>query len=141
MTETDPEVGADGPAPPRRRVRVKRRLGVTASSAPATSEADRKLDAPEPPPPQRRRSARPRGETPATSESESDPEVAADEPHSPRGKHRVRRRVARPFHLSRTRQQILTALVIAVIAATAVAWFLGASLEDPEAYIPGGAIH
>ncbi len=68
-----------------------------------------------------------------------DLDVAAEGPEKKqRRRVRVKRRVA-PV-LSRTRKRYLTALVIAVVAALAVAAFVGASLDAPETYVPGGAI-
>lgn len=74
--------------------------------------------------------------------TDSDPQVGPEDDAAPRRRRvRVRKRVTPRFHLSRRRQQLLSALVIAVAAAAVVAWFFGASLDNPQAYVPGGAVH
>ena len=74
--------------------------------------------------------------------TDGDPKTAVDHEPAPRRRRvRVKKRVTPLFHLSRKRQQLLTALVIAVAAAAVVAWFFGASIENPQAYVPGGAVH
>jgi hypothetical protein len=72
--------------------------------------------------------------------SETDPNIVAEQSGRQRRRVRVKRRVTPPLHLSRKRQQILAALVLAVVAASAVAWFAGSSTDNPESYVPGGAI-
>lgn len=73
--------------------------------------------------------------------TDDDPNTGVENEGAPRRRRvRVRKRVTPRFHLSRKRQQFLSALVIAVAAAAVVAWFFGASLENPEAYVPGGAV-
>lgn len=107
MTETDPKVTTDQPAPRRRR-RVKRKAGLGAAGNPAQ---------------------------PATN-----PQVLAHSPGATPHRRRVRRRVKPLFHLSRRHQQVLSALVLAAAAAAIVAWFFGSSIENPQAYVPGGSI-
>ena len=73
--------------------------------------------------------------------TDNDPHTGVEDEGAPRRRRvRVRKRVTPRFHLSRKRQQLLSALVIAVAAAVVMAWFAGASLENPEAYVPGGAL-
>jgi len=73
--------------------------------------------------------------------TDNDPNTGVEDEGAPRRRRvRVRKRVTPRFHLSRKRQQLLSALVIAVAAAVVMAWFAGASLENPEAYVPGGAL-
>jgi hypothetical protein len=67
----------------------------------------------------------------------SDRGAAADEPE--RRRVRVKRRVA-PV-LSRTRMRYLTALILAVVAALAVAAFVAASLDGAQGYMPSEAVH
>ena len=74
--------------------------------------------------------------------TDGDPKTAVDHEPAPRRRRvRVKKRVTPVFHLSRKRQQLVTALVIAVAVAIVVAWFAGASLDNPGDYIPGGAVH
>jgi hypothetical protein len=73
--------------------------------------------------------------------TDGDPKTAVEhEPAPQRRRVRVKKRITPRFHFGRRRQQLLSALVIAVAAAVVVAWFAGASLDNPEAYIPGGAV-
>ncbi len=74
--------------------------------------------------------------------TDGDPKTTVDHEPAPRRRRvRVKKRVTPLFHLSRKRQQLLAALVVAVAVAVVVAWFAGASLDNPEAYVPGGAVH
>jgi hypothetical protein len=75
--------------------------------------------------------------------TDTEPDVAGeDEAANPRRRRvRVRRRITPPFHISRRRQQLAAAVVLAVIAALAVTWFVGATLDNPEGYIPAAPIH
>lgn len=73
--------------------------------------------------------------------SDNDADTGAEHQGAPRRRRvRVKRRVTPVLHLNRRRQQLLSALAIAVAAAMVVAWFVGASLDNPQAYIPGGAL-
>lgn len=73
--------------------------------------------------------------------TDNDPNSEVEGDSAPRRRRvRVRKRVTPRFHLSRKRQQFLSALVIAVAAAAVVAWFFGASIDNPQAYVPGGAV-
>jgi beta-lactamase regulating signal transducer with metallopeptidase domain len=69
--------------------------------------------------------------------TETDPDVAA-ETHPPR-RRRMKRRIAPRFHISSKRQQIAIALVIAIVAAAAVAWFADQSTATSPDYAPPAA--
>jgi hypothetical protein len=153
MTETDPKVATDQPARRRRRVKVelghasglvqtKPRAGADGAEklAVVAAEAETPKLAPD------------EAETPKRAAAEAEtPTVAVGEAVTPKlapgnvgftpRRRRIRRRVTPRFHLSRKRQRILAAIVVAAVAAFAVAQFIGASVDNPESYVPGGAIH
>jgi hypothetical protein len=154
MAESDPDLGAEAPTPRQRRtgrlaetppiVRPPpfETLAADASDAEA-SAVD--ASAAETSPAETRAIEAAGIESPRGARGADATEVATgralrSEGHLP-GRRRVRRRATGRFHLSRRRQQMLVALVVAVVAAAAVAWFVGSTIEEPQAYVPGGATH
>jgi hypothetical protein len=75
--------------------------------------------------------------------TDTEPDVAGEDGESAthRRRVRVRRRIKPVLRMSRRRQQLLSALILALVAAVAVAWFVGATLDNPEGYIPAAPIH
>lgn len=74
--------------------------------------------------------------------TDTEPDVVGkDDEAAPRRRRvRVKRRITPPLHMSRKRQQLVAAIVLALVAALAVAWFVGATLDNPELYIPAAPV-
>jgi anti-sigma factor RsiW len=70
---------------------------------------------------------------------QTEPDIVADAP-APRHRRRVKRRVSQPSRFSRTRQRFAAALVVAVAAAVAVAWFADASLQTSADEAPAASV-